>query len=260
MLLHGVDKGGISFGVGVTDVEAMLTGSGVREGDMLRWDLRGFELLRTGERVELMITPIRHAAPGILRDIPGLEAIERMEAMLLHRGNTSGLSPLISAAREIANPMNQSAPKPDPSWNLFCCAGLKPLKSLFISLAAGGSDIEGVLMRLLGLGPGLTPSMDDLLAGIACVYVRRRDAPGREAFLSALARLAPEATSAISAAYITAAARGETFTAPHVAITEIASGNPVQAIDRLLSIGASSGGDMMTGILLAFRFIGYMQA
>ena len=100
--------------------------------------------------------------------------------------------------------------------------------------------------ELLGLGPGLTPSGDDVLAG----YVLGRRAFGRP--VPVLDRL--ERTTALSAALLEYAAAG--LTVPEVAavIAGLGAARSLEpAVDALVRIGHTSGAALATGIMVAAR-------
>jgi hypothetical protein len=99
---------------------------------------------------------------------------------------------------------------------------------------------------LLGLGPGLTPSGDDFIGGyLVGLYAlgRRHEA---EAIAARLLPLAAARTSRISAAHLAAAAKGEASAVLH---STLAGGDP----RPLLTLGHSSGWDMLAGALTAMR-------
>lgn len=108
------------------------------------------------------------------------------------------------------------------------------------------ADLEaGNLARaaevLGGLGPGLTPAGDDVLAGLLLVastlgYARLDEVEVR--------------TNEISAAYLSWAARGQGIEAAH----DVLAGRP-DALDRLLTIGATSGEAIAYGIGLGLRYL-----
>ena len=115
---------------------------------------------------------------------------------------------------------------------------------------AGQADTTAVA-GLLGRGPGLTPSGDDVLAG----YLLAAGAFGLEIeqVRRAVAARAPQATSALSAQLLRHAARGEavrelieltaTLTHPDAMLTAVAA--------RLLQVGHTSGAALAWGALLA---------
>lgn len=113
------------------------------------------------------------------------------------------------------------------------------------------AECRRAAIALLGLGPGLTPSGDDVLVGWAAALwastseVRRLAHEVRAALLAAAA----ERTTALSQAFLSAALAG--------AIAEplrrfVRRPDPV-SLDGLLQVGATSGADSLAGYLLARR-------
>ena len=116
----------------------------------------------------------------------------------------------------------------------------------FLAAANGGhEEISAAVKGLLGLGRGLTPACDDWLVGY--MYAARRT--GRTGVCAAVSEAvleyAGEYTNAVSAAYLRAAARGEYYEL----LEDCLFGEDADSIVRLLSIGSSSGSDMLSGML-----------
>ncbi len=105
---------------------------------------------------------------------------------------------------------------------------------------------------LIGLGPGLTPSGDDLIGGALCAL----HAAGRGATARQLADwavpLARTGTNRISQAHLACAAQGESGDTVNNAIVALLSGDPVD-IDRIDAIGHTSGWDALAGATLALE-------
>jgi Protein of unknown function (DUF2877) len=105
---------------------------------------------------------------------------------------------------------------------------------------------------LLGLGPGLTPSGDDLLCGalIACNAIGRGDA-ARD--LHAGLQEAPAgATSALSWALLGAAAEGQGGESLHELLNAVLQDRPFDlALAALASHGHTSGWDTLAGVAVA---------
>jgi len=125
-------------------------------------------------------------------------------------------------------------------------------------LAAQSSDTIGTAAPtgLLGLGPGLTPSGDDVLCGVlvALRAVARQDAAAELA--QAIARDAPERTTLLSRAFLRAAAEGHASELLHetvAALVENARQDLPRLILRLGGIGHTSGWDALAGAVLAIR-------
>ncbi|HEX4884682.1 MAG TPA: DUF2877 domain-containing protein, partial [Casimicrobiaceae bacterium] len=129
--------------------------------------------------------------------------------------------------------------------------------ALVDALARGDQEAAAAAgTAMLGLGRGLTPSGDDVLVGMLAVL----HMPGspRHALAPIGARIAARAherTHAISAAALHAAAGGRVRASIAALLDALATGTPARAaaaLARLLSIGSSSGRDMLTGILAGF--------
>lgn len=130
---------------------------------------------------------------------------------------------------------------------------------LIIMAALGGRDSsaadEAGLITLIGLGPGLTPSGDDLLGGalMALAALDRLNARDR---LWALCRDHLDRTNDISAAHLRVAARGYGAAAMHAAIDATLAGDAPRlapALSAVAAIGHSSGRDGFAGVLIVLR-------
>jgi hypothetical protein len=133
------------------------------------------------------------------------------------------------------------------------------LEALSLALSSGDLDAAGAAAgRIAGLGPGLTPSGDDVLAG-ALAFSAWGDHAGvlgdGRALRSAVRDAATPRTTRFAAQMIDAAARGHVF-APLARLLSIllrreTAGPP--DIAPLLAVGETSGGDMLTGMILGGR-------
>ena len=103
---------------------------------------------------------------------------------------------------------------------------------------------------LVGLGPGLTPSGDDLIGGALCAL----HAAGRDRITARLAGwalpLARSRTNRISYAHLACAAEGECAEAVNDAIVAIIAGEPAD-LARINALGHTSGWDALAGATLA---------
>ncbi|HYM30992.1 MAG TPA: DUF2877 domain-containing protein [Candidatus Cybelea sp.] len=143
----------------------------------------------------------------------------------------------------------------------FARVAAGPIDALVRATSALHScDAAAALMRLVGLGDGLTPAGDDLLAGyLAGLWRAAGTDPARRAFLDALAadaRFAAERTNAISRSYLEAAAEGEVAEPLAFLADRIGAGDAARtasAVAAALSVGASSGAAGTLGLLLALR-------
>ena len=118
---------------------------------------------------------------------------------------------------------------------------------------------EAAALRVLGLGHGLTPSGDDLLGGTLFTLAYAPITPWRSAMPGLHARIrsaAQSATNPISAALLDDLMRGSSYRVLHGVFDAFQAGEPepiADAVNRLLGLGASSGGDMLAGVFLALQ-------
>jgi hypothetical protein len=127
--------------------------------------------------------------------------------------------------------------------------GLPLADALGVAVGLAGGDI-GAALEVIGLGPGLTPAADDVVAGALAVlalggrlHERARDA------IDARARTH---TTALSAALLAAAGKGHVIPQAAAVLTVLAAGGPSarlrSAVTELFSVGATSGHDLCAGM------------
>ena len=125
------------------------------------------------------------------------------------------------------------------------------------------AGIEEATRGLAGLGPGLTPSGDDVLGGFAAIMALlstqvSTDFRSRKHIASKIASEAKPRTTKLSGALLEFASRGEvseqlgtlllTLMLPAEEFETV-----LKAADHVLAFGASSGGDTLLGMLLGLR-------
>jgi hypothetical protein len=144
-------------------------------------------------------------------------------------------------------------------------AGQAAVADLVQALAIGASPAPAVA-RLLGRGPGLTPTGDDVLAG-ALVCLNALGAPAAAVLGQAVLAAAPSATTTVSAALLRHAARGECV--PQLADlldavgadgvgqrgtvggADPAAGALPRTAGALLAVGNCSGAGLLHGVIVA---------
>lgn len=136
-----------------------------------------------------------------------------------------------------------------PNMNLYCKMALPYVETLLRALKEENTDaIHCSVCGLLGLGPGLTPSGDDLLSGL--LYGLRhsplRGSLACTALTKAIRELAGERTNAVSADYLIAISEDAPFDRMTAAWEDPASGAA-----KLMQIGSNSGSEMLLGLLCA---------
>lgn len=126
------------------------------------------------------------------------------------------------------------------------------LAALDAAIRAGDTvSAAGAAGRLIGLGPGLTPSGDDALAGIECAL--RAVGHPMAGFLGAALGDVEARTTTVSVALLRHAARGEAAERVHRLLDGLLGADPAAlgpAIDAAIRYGATSGSDLLAGVLL----------
>lgn len=127
-----------------------------------------------------------------------------------------------------------------------------------LGAALAASDVDGATragMSLIGLGPGLTPSGDDLLVGLTAALTAMGD-PGARRLAGAWATEAVTRTTEVAAAFHRCAATGEYSERLHLLLDAILVGPPEEiagAVAVAADWGATSGIDTLAGVVLALR-------
>lgn len=129
----------------------------------------------------------------------------------------------------------------------------KTLREAFEELPS--TTFDGVT-DLLGLGPGLTPSGDDVLGGVLIACHRLGEIAAAEKLADAVNARAALRTNAISHAHLRAATLGYGAAPLHDLLDAVIGVDQkaiARALDATAKIGHSSGFDALGGIYLAFR-------
>jgi hypothetical protein len=135
---------------------------------------------------------------------------------------------------------------------------LESAGNLRIGWPENPSPLQMGASRLAGLGWGLTPAGDDFLCGVMLWAWLAHPSP--PSFCHLLLEAAAGRTTALSASFLRAAARGECGAAWHRLLVALAGSRRQQptadALERLeqpvrdvLSFGSTSGGDTLAGFL-----------
>jgi hypothetical protein len=126
------------------------------------------------------------------------------------------------------------------------------LDALTPTTSGDGELLKRALARLAGLGRGLTPAGDDFLVGL--MYWGWLDSRDCRDYGWMIETCVAPRTTALSAAMLRAAARGECSVAWQLllaAMSNKSSSELEAAAGRILGFGASSGADALAGFILA---------
>jgi hypothetical protein len=118
----------------------------------------------------------------------------------------------------------------------------------------GGRSSQPDITQLVGLGPGLTPSGDDLLGAMLITLHTTGQQRLRESLSSDVSALLAR-THPISAAHLDAALCGQGTAALHAVVAALVSSGtlPAELRARLVALGARSGWEMLLGVIIALQ-------
>ena len=159
------------------------------------------------------------------------------------------IAPEEGLARFIQNP------RPNFDRHSVCAHAASPIDTLSRWLLNLDPDPDWPA-QLLGLGPGLTPSGDDFIAGMMIAFHGIGEIVKAELIWQATTPQVGISTNPISYAHLQSASTGYGSAALHNAIAMIVSGRTVEiqsAIIRVAAIGHTSGWDALAGAVAACR-------
>ena len=128
----------------------------------------------------------------------------------------------------------------------------------FLSSSIANADLPSSIAaarQLAGLGIGLTPSGDDYIMGAIYAAWIVHPANVAKVFAREIANTAASLTTSLSAAWLRSAGKGEAGILWHEFFNALIAGDNVGIqlqIDKLLSVGETSGADALSGFLGTF--------
>lgn len=224
--------------------EGPAPGCSVEVGAPVRFNCRdqsGVRLLGGQLTVETGAAAVWHPPRPPDQIAPGFAvALATLEATV---GSQAGLDGLARLALGLDSPDDAVARIAKPRLARFAS---------WLDVRSGGAAPTD----LIGLGPGLTPSGDDLLCG-AMIGLRAAQRADKAAELSRqVAIAAPGLTTPLSCAFLTAAGDGQAAERLHLAVNAIVAGQTARIAALAADVGAighSSGWDALAGVVLALR-------
>jgi Protein of unknown function (DUF2877) len=228
-----------SFGFRI-GLRATLSPGGMKIGDGLVFDLRHARIW----------SPPPAAPPAAERVLQGIRSLQDAAA---GRVPPEGLGRFLFADPRAAFPPDR-----------LCAHAETPLASLTrwmsVRLGKGGrcdAAEESSWRLLLGLGPGLTPSGDDLVGGMMIALHRLGEPDVLRSLSLAVERALAGRTHPISAAYLRAAMTGAGHEVLHDVLEALLSGDTRLGLRDLLTrvekVGHTSGWDALAGMALTCR-------
>lgn len=233
-------KGRVSFGISMPEEALRLLCRAARPGQRFTLTKGELRLPEAGVCISLPRAGEKRLHPPLppLRRHLWESAFARLDAQ-----KSAGMAPLagmiLRGETQSGNPLLGRA-----------FAGVRRFLAGFEAENAAGC--REAIQSLLGLGAGLTPSADDLLTGFFFTWAHYGTKTRlREELTLFLEETVWERTTRVSACYLCAAARGEEMELLETLLLALCGvGELAEAMDRLLTVGHSSGGEMAAGLLL----------
>lgn len=245
-LLHDDRDGKVPFGIGVRGFAETLPYRKEWEGRCVLWERNRLHL----PGMTLLLPQAEPLQALRTADVEEMEPVCAMaEKLLLEKGRGE----LRCLLRE--RPLRSEEEGPAGGESLFLTHARHRLRAVWQAWkSCDERALSQSIERLLGLGGGLTPSMDDWTVGFFYTALRLRINSGMASAIRGAADAVPpaaqERTNRISAAYVTAAVRGSEFEA----LSQAFHASGPEDLEPLLRIGGSSGCDMLTGMVFAMRW------
>ena len=174
---------------------------------------------------------------------------------------TGGLSSVLISTEDIAT---GSAPN-QHGCDTVVSLGIPAIRDLALGWSAADRyTISKGVAQLIGLGPGLTPSGDDLLSGVlvALKQIQKIDPKfvgnlATEMLASEVARYAPGGTNVISGAMLFHAIKGNSICSVHCLLMDLfnstSSIRTTKFAKDVVAIGHTSGWDTLAGLFLGLH-------
>jgi len=249
LMLHDISFGTLPFGIAVEGIDKRCKELGLEAGMKLSLE-RGVFSTENGE-LKLRLKYLESSSkPVIIECIPAFakKAEDALQA--------SGRSALSAFA-----PCEPEKLAPEDIEDIFARAGHKGISLLVPAMAACDTELmEEALLKLIGLGRGLTPSFDDFLCGALFVlhYAVKNwklELPCVVPLSDFVKKITPERTNVYSACYLHAAAAGEDFSLMRSCLENCGGLQAQESFERLMNVGGSSGCDMLSGMCFAANYI-----
>lgn len=279
LLIHCTELGGIPFGIGADMEAGFLKKAGLERG--MRLDISEDRLFIPAAGFDIYLSGAKVWQPAECG--PDDFSPSRQQANLAHalrevarRGSGEGLGQLALFLDELfVDEAAQSGEGKAPGaegqaaqraeeLNLLCRVSWEPLRQLIRAIQEHDlPSVSNSLAGLIGLGIGLTPSMDDVITGLISVLHRLSDRlAGGPAWVSAIGQeictFSALQTTEVSRNHLLFASSGDRFEILDDLIDSLLfsrADDLNDRIGRLVSCGATSGTELAVGVFLGVKLV-----
>lgn len=258
VLLHDCANGEIPFGVGVKEFEKYFTCRKLLEESEFFWEQTFLVFPAEGLTIDLQTAVSADGGREFCKS--GIRDIRATAEKCVRKTEHGYLRMLLDSVEEIVQGKACTVVIEKNPLEWYHRHSEKKMEDFFRAVYMNDEEkINESLEHIIGLGIGLTPSMDDWLVGFLYVALRVPVCESKRGIIQLVCKyvlfLAPLKTNKISAAYLTAAAEGQYFEVLH----EVVSTGSEGSINTLLCIGNSSGTDMLVGMIFAMEYCFFVE-
>jgi hypothetical protein len=263
LLIHCNDLGGIPFGIGADMETGYLKEIGLDRGMQINISDSFLFIPAVNFGIDLCDATVWYPA----NNSPDHFSRSRVEDNLDHalhevarRSSKYGLGELAV----VLNDLFLGKVKRCEDQNLLCQVCVEPLRQLVVGIQRQDLLlVENSLSSLIGLGIGLTPSMDDVITGLISTLHRFCDRlPGGFPWVSTIGErirsLSSSRTTLVSQNHLLFASFGDRFEILDDLINAILFSpreDLADEIGKLVSFGATSGTELTIGVLLGMKLV-----
>ncbi|MFZ5967569.1 MAG: DUF2877 domain-containing protein [Bacillota bacterium] len=190
-----------------------------------------------------------------------IKNIEAMRQILVREGNYEGIAAVVfELESELFHQRKVEVERLRNPYTTFIYPRIRNfLQQIMIENV---QEMCQTVKKIVGFGPGLTPSGDDFLAGLMtavvyCADYHQADVAGVQKNHEVMMKGSLKQTTRVSAEMLGFAAKGETSESNRKFLIDLFSttenGDLISSIRNVLSVGETSGTDFLAGIYIGCR-------
>lgn len=267
LLIHEDNYGLIPFGIAIKGLDQYLSYHSLKT-NMVVWSDGAYLRIPEGNLEISLLDGVAKADKNTGKSAPSLVTLTMIQAnidyagkYLLENGSKEGLGGLAAVMDSLFSGLSRNEAELLNMLGKYCYQQLGNL--LNGTIENNEQKMNDSLKKLIGLGLGLTPSMDDILVGYISTlnYLQQQsycNIKGLSPLSKIVTSMSSRKTSRISSAYLNSAASGECYSiiddVVYHALHQTTPDNEYRrCLNRLLNVGSNSGTEMLLGVVLAFK-------
>lgn len=263
ILVHDSSLGSIPFGLSVKKLSSVLSSCCLLNGMIVGYCGALLEILEADVQLSLREAPVREKiSKNMLFRGSILSTVARLERILREKSGSVSLARLSPYQDDLVRICLDEDGCGDGS-NPFYREAFRRLALLIKAIREQNYvKIKSITCSLIGLGVGLTPSMDDVLVGLISAFHYGRMILGYKSrimhLLTQSVLESRDKTNPVSWSYLRSAVQGGRFSLIDdviEALLFLPECDIEEPVNKLLSVGSTSGSEMLLGIALGMNLM-----